>query len=163
MGIFNGQSLRPHRWHSQTGTSVINLLITMALASILMGIGVMDLRAISVSSRDAASQVVDFMKATRLMSIETVGPWEVRPIDSRTLRAYPVETCGGPQATIAAHQPRNLRLISGFEIHPTSWVVCFSSRGLSDAVVDISIRPTHPPLTQEKKVQVLLSGLALTL
>ncbi len=139
----------PHR-----GYTLIELLVTMTIGSVMVGIVAANLRAYNRSSKNAVSMIQGFVKQARAKGIARTAAYRIYADASGTaIRTSFANACTSTAFTtdtsLVLSMPEETKLLS-----PT-WSVCFNSRGLATSNVTISMKTRD---AGTKQVEVLLGG-----
>ena len=137
----------------ETGFTVVELLVVFALVSIMSGLAVMNLNALSNSSENAAASLVGLLKQARARAISTTSAYFVVPASTNSIITQSGVNCSDP----APVEDTTLNLVfpAGASLGATTWSVCFTSRGLSDSNTEIVVNDIH---SSTRTVEVLLGG-----
>jgi type IV fimbrial biogenesis protein FimT len=139
--------------HFEHGFSLIELLVTLGIVGIALGIGLMYLAPLLAPVDEAAIELEGVFRHARARALATTSAYRVRPDSATGVRSDTAENCTGgtwtPESTLAF--PRQVTMTD------TSWSVCFNSRGL--ASTDLVVTLTHPEY-QTRQVEVMLGGAA---
>jgi prepilin-type N-terminal cleavage/methylation domain-containing protein len=137
----------------ESGFSLLELLTTVSLASILTGIGIVNLRLLVGSSTNAAFELTSYLKHVRAKAIATTSAYTVRAVSNTNLISESSTNCTSLIRSADAQLAKTLP--SGAQLNNTGWSVCFTSKGASTSNITI-------PLTDEnsssQSVEVLLGG-----
>lgn len=138
---------------SQRGFSLLELMVTMGLVTVLLGIAAMSFRELSSAERNGAEQLAGFLKQARAKAVNSTLAYTVfpDPSDSGHVIATRGTACSAPQTVDSALE---LELPTGAELAATGWSICYTPRGLSQNSADIVVR--HGSDT--KTVRVVLGG-----
>jgi prepilin-type N-terminal cleavage/methylation domain-containing protein len=147
------QQVKRHFKDAESGFTIVELLVTFAIISVLSGIAVMNLNALSNSSENAAASLVGLLKQARARAIASTSAYFVVPISSTSIVTRSGTTCS--DASPVDDPTLTLQLASGATLGSTSWSVCFTSRGLSDSNTEIVVNDIH---SHSLTVEVFLGG-----
>jgi len=139
--------------NSESGLSLPELLTVIAIMGLALGMAAMYLEAAEAPLEIAASIVEGEFRQARLKAIATTSAYRVSASASHRLIAERGLSCAS--TTWTQDSQMNLVLPDGVTMTDTSWLVCFSSRGISTNNVTV-------PLAHDKygtlSVEVLLGG-----
>jgi prepilin-type N-terminal cleavage/methylation domain-containing protein len=138
----------------QHGYTLIELLVTMAVGSVMIGIAAANLRAYNRSSKNAVSMIQGFVKQARAKGIARTAAYRIYADgDGTAIRTSFANSCTSASFTVdtalVLTMPEETKLLT-----PT-WSVCFNSRGLANSNVTIPFKTRD---TGTKQVEVLLGG-----
>ena len=133
------------------GFTLIEMVVVIALMSILIGTASINLLEFNDPAKNAASATLGFLKRARGKALNTTSAYTVKPASS-----YALKTTIGTSCTATQTDDTSLvmDLPDGASLGATNWSICYSSRGLSDTSIDISLSDSRKSYT----VQVLLGG-----
>ena len=137
----------------QSGVSLVELLGVLGILGIALGITAVNLRPMAAPLQTGAVLLEGFLRQSRLQAMATTTAYRVSPNGTTKFAAEYAESCSATTWTSAPDL--NLELPSGVVASPAKFLVCFSSRGISNqnAVVTLS----HPSYGS-KQIEVLLGG-----
>ncbi len=130
----------------------MELLVTLAIAGIMIGIGTVNLMELSNPARTAANEIAVYLKRARAKALSTTSAYTLSASSSDTLVATYGNTCSS--ATQTADTELTLTLDRA-DLTDTSWSICFTSRGFPDANVEIPVTDVYEG---SNTVEVLLGG-----
>lgn len=136
----------------ERGFSILELLCAMCLMAIITAISVYGLKAMDNPLADAAFSVHKYLDLVRSEAIGRTSAIVISPASSTSITATQGPSC--TSATTAANDLR-LNLPNGAHLTDTSWSICFTQRGLTDATAIISITDA---LGAHRLVRVALGG-----
>ncbi len=134
------------------GFSLIELILTLALGSILLGTAVYQINVLRDPAVTAAAQVVAFVKQSRAKALGTTLAYTISPSSSNTIMAQFSKNCSS--ATKTNDSKLLLALANGATLAATDWSICFSARGVADTSVSFGITDTK----SIKTVQIAAGG-----
>ena len=134
---------------------MVELLVVFALTSIMLGIAVSNLKELNSSSRDAASEIVGFLKEVRAKAIATTRAYTITASGTETLVARYASVCSDASPTLDT--TLRLDLPAGTNLTNTAWTLCYNSRGLADDAITI---PVQDAQALSETVEVVLGGAA---
>jgi len=135
------------------GMTLVELLGTLAIMGLALGIAALNVGTMEGSLAGAASLTESFMRGARSTALATTAAYKVEPTSSRMLIASKAASCSA--ATWTVDPDLTLELPTEVALTDTTWSVCFSSRGLADSNVTI---PLWHPVSGTLQVEVLLGG-----
>lgn len=141
-----------HPNHEQ-GFSFLELITTMGLIVVTMGMAVFNLRSLNNPLENGANQLRGFLKQVRAEAISSTSAYVVRAASD-----IGIETLRGNSCTDSAPVPESrmaLQLPNGARLSDTTWTVCYNSRGFPDGNVQIELEDIGG---QQKTVEVMLGG-----
>ncbi len=136
---------------AQTGFTLIELVVAVALVGVLMGVAVFEFRDVENPANNGAAQLASFFKETRAKALASTLAYTITPQSTTKIVTTKGKTCE------AAQTPDNLQsltLPSGSSLLQTSWAICYNARGVSNNSFDIHIADEN----SSKVVQVVLGG-----
>lgn len=139
--------------YSQSGFSLLEMLVALSVVGAISGIAVMNLRSLSSAAENGAAQLLGFFKQARAKAISTTSAYFVVPTSSSEVITRVGTSCS--DAAPVADPALELSLPSGASLSDTTWSVCFTSRGLSDSNFSVTVLDTQ---SGSKTVEVLLGG-----
>jgi hypothetical protein len=145
------------REQASAGISVIEIMAMMSLMLVMMGVAVMNLKKLDNPLQNGAAQLGGFFKQVRAEAISSTSAYIVVPSSSRRLITRRGTKCSDLSPV---DDPRvTLNLPSGASLVATNWTLCFNSRGLPDANLQVQLRDLGGQL---KTVEVMLGGAVRT-
>lgn len=116
---------------SRQGFSLLELLITLGVLGIVMGIAALNLRPLSGDLETAANEVIGMFRQARARAMTTTSAYRITPTSPET---FVVEYATGCGATTWTNDPKLVRTLrEGVQLTSTGWQVCFNSRGLANS------------------------------
>ena len=139
---------------NQRGYTLVELLVTMTVGSILMGITAANLRAYSRGSKNAVAMIQGFVKQARAKAISRTAAYKIyADPGGKKIRTSFANSCSSAtfvtDASLVLDMPEETSLVS------PSWSVCFNSRGIADSNITISFKTRD---AGTKQLEVLLGG-----
>jgi prepilin-type N-terminal cleavage/methylation domain-containing protein len=134
------------------GFSFIELVVVMALGSILFGMAIANLREYHNAAQSASFQVASLFKRARAQAIATTSAVRVRPTSTTQLVTEAADRCAA--TTWTEDNTGGLALSGGALMSDTTWSVCFNSRGFADQNVSFNISDA----TRTSSIEVMLGG-----
>jgi type II secretory pathway pseudopilin PulG len=133
--------------------TLIEALVVLALIGIVLAVAAITLRPLESPVDTATSLAEGFLREARLHAIASTSAVRVSPAAPNRLAAASASACS---ATTWTSEPNlSLTLPSGVTMSPSSWQVCFSSRGVSGNNVVVTLQ--HPT-NGSRRVEVLVGG-----
>lgn len=137
-----------------SGMTLVEVLATMALLGIFLGIGYLFLKPFDTPLRDGVLLTESFLRGARSNAMATTSACRVRPVDGTHLLSECAPTCSAAAWTV--DDDLKLTLPTNVTFDDTTWTVCFSGRGMSAGNVVIGL--SHPE-RGSKRIEVLVGGL----
>ena len=138
---------------SQAGISLPEILTVIVILGLALGMAAMYLEAAEAPLDVGASILEGEFRQARLKAIATTSAYRVSASAPHRLIAERGASCSS--TTWNQDSQMNLILPDGVTMTDTSWLVCFSSRGISTNNVTVPL--THPKYGSIT-VEVLLGG-----
>jgi hypothetical protein len=135
------------------GSSLGELLVVLAIIGLSVGIAAMNLRPMETPLQTGAALLEAVFHQARLQAIATTSAFRVIPAGSSQLRAEYADSC--MDTTWSPEPSLRVEFPDGVSQSPTTWSVCFSSRGISTNNVVVTL--SHPQYGQ-RRIEVLLGG-----
>lgn len=147
----------------RAGFSVLELLIVLAVLSIIFGIGAVSLGDFNDPLRNASSQLEGVIKQTRARAMSTTSAYRLVRTSDTTLIAQRADRCTAANGDWAADSSfeldlREWRDVSIERIDPLAAndvVTCFNSRGLTNSNVTITLQDGGG---RSVELEILLGG-----
>lgn len=136
------------------GFTLFEMLLVLALTSILSYIGVSGLKNLASPIQDATTSTVSFLKVVRARALATTSSYTVYPISSTRLGTRYSASCEDDPLTMTTDSTLLLQFPAGASLESTSWTVCFTARGLAFDDATLAINGTGGT----RKLEVLLGG-----
>jgi prepilin-type N-terminal cleavage/methylation domain-containing protein len=136
----------------RSGFTLFELVFTIGLISVLLGVAVVNLRGLNGAADSGAAEVVGFLKQVRARAMASTSAYKVAPSSSGQLVVTYGNVCSAATTTDGA---LILKLPTGATFNSTSWNVCFNSRGFPDQSPSIALQDTNGV---NKTVQIYLGG-----
>lgn len=137
----------------QAGTTLLELLGVLALIGIAVGAVAVRMQS-SGNPLDLSTSLLEGeLRAARLNAIATMSAYRVSPATPTTLRAEQGATCSA--TTWIVDSSLNNKLSTGVTMSPSSWSVCYSSRGIATANVVVTLAHSQ---FGSRRVEVLVGG-----
>lgn len=133
--------------------TLIEALVVLALIGIILAVAALTLRPLESPVDTATSLMEGFLRQARLNAIASTKAYRVTPGTSSRLAAASASSCSA--TTWTSETSMSLTLPSGVTMSPSSWQVCFSSRGVSGNNVIVTLQ--HPT-NGSRRVEVLVGG-----
>jgi len=137
----------------QSGASLIEILVVLAIVGIAATIMALNLRAAEAPLQTAARLTEGFILQARSTAIATTSAYRIVPDGSQRLVMEYAADCD--DATWITEDHTVLELPRDVNLTSTAWSVCFTRRGLAAANVFVTL--THPDLGT-RRIEVLLGG-----
>ena len=139
--------------HNERGALLAELLVVLAVLALGVGLALMNLRPMETPLQAGTSMTQGVFRQARLQAIATTSAFRVVPFGNDQLRAQHAESCTSTTWTLDTNLIVDLP--NGVTMSPTTWSVCFSSRGISTNNVVVTL--SHPQYGL-RRVEVLLGG-----
>ena len=133
------------------GYTLIELMVTMVIATVIMGTAAFNFKELGSPVNDGAIQLAGLLRKARAKALASTLAYTISARSSTEVMAEFSTNCAAARTEDVALA---LALPSGASLSDTSWSICFSSRGLSNDSADIEIREGASART----VQVTLGG-----
>jgi prepilin-type N-terminal cleavage/methylation domain-containing protein len=134
------------------GFSLLELLIVIALSSIMMGFAYLNTNEARDDLNYSADLVVSLLKKARSKSISTTRAYTIYPTSNSRIASKYSDKCTD---TSFQNDPSMLLVLPrGVLLANTTWSLCISPRGIAKSSVDILILEG----SRNKTVQVALGG-----
>ena len=137
----------------QRGSTLLELLGVLAILGIAVGAVAVRYQSVGNPVEIAASQLEGELRSARLNAIATMSAYRVGPASATLLRAEKGGSCAA--TTWTTDSSMNLPLPTGVTMSPTTWSVCYSSRGTSTANVIVTLAHSQ---YGTRRVEVLVGG-----
>lgn len=134
------------------GFSAIELVVTFAVISLLVGFMAYNFKDMSQPALNGASGVVGFVKRTRAKALGTTYAYTITPSSATQLIASYGTTCSSPSQTTDSRL--SLTLPEGARFAQTGWSICFSARGIAEDSINLGIVDDD----ETKTVQIASGG-----
>jgi prepilin-type N-terminal cleavage/methylation domain-containing protein len=137
----------------QSGMTLLELLGVLALIGIVVCAVVVNMQS-SGNPLDVSTSLLEGQfRAARLNAIATMSAYRVSPATPSSLRAEKGATCSATTWTVDSSL--NNALSTGVTMSPSSWSVCYSSRGIATANVVVTLAHSR---YGSRRVEVLVGG-----
>ena len=136
----------------ESGVTILELIFTLVLLSILLGIAIPNIRVMTRPLNDGAASCEQFLQLVRARAISGTAVYKVSPESSSQIGVTSGPTCATSTTTVSDLQ---LKLPSGSTLVDTSWYVCFNARGRADANISFQLSGTDGGT---KTVSIALGG-----
>lgn len=137
----------------QSGTSLVEVLVVLAIAGIALGTTALYLMPAEAPLQTGAGLLEGALRQARLQAIATTSAFRVRPATATRLATETASSCVATSWDTVT--PMNVVLPRNVSMTDDEWSVCFSSRGISTNNVKIPL--THPDYGT-LAVEVLIGG-----
>jgi Tfp pilus assembly protein FimT len=139
--------------HRQSGNTLIELLGVLALIAITVMAAVVKMQSAGNPLEISTSILEGEFREARLNAIATMSAYRVSPATPTTLKGEKATSCSA--TTWTADSSLNNKLATGVTMSPTSWNVCYSSRGIATSNVTVTL--AHSTLGS-RRIEVLVGG-----
>jgi len=140
-------------YQSDQGVTFLELLVFIGITAVLMGIAVVNLRDFQDPLQSGADQLAAYFRQVRSRAMSTTLAYTITATSTRNLTAGFAAKCTDSPTTEDSSQQISLPL--GADLTDTAWTLCYSSRGLPDANLVVSL---HDNDGGTKEVEVYLGG-----
>lgn len=137
----------------QRGMTLIELLAALAVLAIALVVVAMNLLPVASPVDTSTALLEGVFREARLNAIATMSSYRVTPGSTNRLRAEKGASCSATSWT--ADASLDTTLPTGVTMSPSSWSVCFSSRGISTNNVVVTL--AHATYGS-RRVEVLFGG-----
>ncbi len=134
------------------GFTLFELLFTLALMSVMIGLTSFYFKGLAAPASNGALVVAGFIRKARAKALASTLAYSVAPLSLTQLKTTYAKTCSSTAQT--TDNAFNLTLPSGAYMSTAAWSVCFSTRGIANSSVDITVHDS----ANTKTVQVVLGG-----
>lgn len=138
---------------SEAGISIVEILTTLTLTGVILGIGILNFRKVEDAGVTGAAELSSFIKQVRARAISSTSAYKLTATTTTYLTTQYAKSC--TSATWSSDNRVTLKMPTGASVTSTSWSVCFNSRGFPDANTTIGVRNTAGDL---KNVEIMLGG-----
>jgi prepilin-type N-terminal cleavage/methylation domain-containing protein len=119
------------------GFSAIELLVVIAITATLLATAAVNLRRLDNPLLNGSAQLMAFVKQARAKAVSTTSAYIIEPAGAARVIARYGSSCA--DGTLEDDSQLILDLPSGVSLADTSWSICFNSRGLSDADINLDL------------------------
>jgi hypothetical protein len=140
---------------STAGLTVVELLGVVAMIGILVGVATLWLGPMDDPLDSGAKLLEGFFRQARAKALATTTAHRVVPVTDEHLAVEFANSCS--ETTWTADPRLELDLPEGVTLTDTSWSVCFTSRGISEAATVVDLWHSEAGTRQ---VEVLVGGLS---
>lgn len=137
----------------QSGTTLLELLGVLALLGIAVVVVAIKMQSMGNPLDISTSLLEGEFRAARLNAIATMSAYRVSPATPTAIRAEKAATCSATTWTVDASL--NNTLSTGVTMSPSSWSVCYGSRGIATANVVVTLAHSQ---YGSRRVEVLVGG-----
>ena len=137
----------------QRGMTLIEVLAVLVILAIALTAVAMNLLPQDNPVDTSTNLLEGAFREARLNAIATMSSYRVSPTGPNGVSGEKGASCSG--TTWSVDPSLNTAFPSGVTISPTTWSVCFSSRGISTSNVVVTV--AHPSHTS-RRVEVLFGG-----
>ena len=132
-----------HDMYPERAFTLLEVIVTMSLVGLLCALVPLRLSALYNRGQGSAEAVVSYLRSTRALAMARTETLIISPTSSTELGRLRATSCSDPAPV---SENFTFKLPHGVRLADTSWSVCFTSRGLSNAsqtfaVVDSSGTP----------------------
>ena len=137
------------------GFSLFEVLITLSIFAILLGIGFLNFRPLYSPIDDATNRLESFLKLARAKAMATTSAYRIK-IEDNQVSAKRAKHCGDPDNAWAKDSKLTLALPDNVTVTtPSNKVLCFTSRGYAQTSVTYTIKDNKG---KTRNLQVLIGG-----
>jgi hypothetical protein len=137
----------------QRGTILVELLGMLVLIGVTVGAVALRYQSVGNPLDISTSLLEGELREARLNAIATMSAYRVTPAAANRLRGEKGATCSA--TTWNVDSSLSSTLPAGVTMSPTSWSVCYSSRGISTANTVVTL--SHSTLGT-RRIEVLVGG-----
>lgn len=138
---------------NERGTSLLEVLVVLLIASLLMAMAVPNLDELERPLVNGAHQVVGIVKLARAKAVSTTSAYILAPVSGERIGASTALSCDDPVPL--ADDSLFLDLPRGITLADTDWTVCLNSRGFAQQNVTIVLVDSE---LNGRSVEVFLGG-----
>ena len=131
---------RENRFSSSRGYTIIELVVTMGIAGVLMGMVWVNLQEMMNPARSGAATVSSFFKEARARAISTTSAYTIQPITPTRIQAFYSTRCG---ETLTQDTKLILDLPDQVSLTDITWSICFNSRGFPLAAQTVTLQDAY--------------------
>jgi Tfp pilus assembly protein FimT len=139
------------------GISILEILVTLGVLGIVLGIAAINLRPLSNDASNAAAETAGFLRQARARAMATTSAVRVVYVSATRLRTETAPNCnaasGWSDARLNLNLEQGARLISNWNSNDT--VVCFSSRGFTNSNITLNLQDNDG---RTAALEILLGG-----
>ena len=135
------------------GTSFVELMVVMAVMSLLVGCLSLFLAPMEGRLDGAARSTEAFFRQARVTAMATTSAYRIRPADSTTMIVETAGSCGA--ASWIVDDTLVLDLPRGIVLDDTGWTLCYGSRGTASANLLIGLQDEDGAM---RDIEVLRGG-----
>jgi type II secretory pathway pseudopilin PulG len=139
------------------GHTMMEIVVTMGIASTILGLAVVNYRDMMISSKSSKEELMQNLRNIQRKALSTTTNYIVKPVSNYDLAAYPVESCSGNVVEIDKTLQSSL---SYGQFLSTEWSFCFKADGRSSSHVSIKLLGNDGGVSI---VDVLLGGAVIDL
>ncbi len=137
---------------TESGFTLLEMMAVVAIFTVMSGIAIINLKEFSRPSENGAAQLLGFLKQARARALSTTSAYFVQP--STTTRIITKYGVNCSDASPVTDSTLVMNLPTGATLGATNWVICFTSRGLSDSNTTVDVNDAQG----SKTIEVLLGG-----
>lgn len=144
------------RQRSQQGISILEILVTLGILSIVLGIAAINLRPLSNDASNAASETAGFLRQARARAMATTSAVRVVYVSPTHLRTEAAPNCNTASGWADARLNLTLneaRVVGTWVTDDT--IVCFSSRGFTTNNITVGLQDRD---NRTAALEILLGG-----
>jgi Tfp pilus assembly protein FimT len=139
--------------NSQAGVTILEIVVVVALIGLSLSMSSMYLQPIEAPLKSGAALLEGFFRQARLNAIATTSAYRVFAQNPGRLMAETAASCS--DTTWATVNGMTMNLPDDVSLTSTTWIACFSSRGISASNVKIGL--THPQ-AGSVAIELLIGG-----
>lgn len=142
---------RGYSMTSESGMSLVELMVVVAVSSLLIASGVSNLKELESPLNDASFATVHYLKLARATAISRTKAVVVTRSSSSRLTSAEADNCASSQTDIDS---LILDLPGGATFTSSGWTICFTQRGFAESAVSFPITAG----SDSKTIQIALGG-----
>ncbi len=119
-----------HRFHNQSGFTMFEILVVVALVGILTMVAVSNIKVLENPLTNTSANLTHYFRLVRARALSQTRSIKVTPSGTQRLIAASATSCSAPSEDFRNESSLTLDLDRQTQITDTSWSVCFNQRGL---------------------------------
>lgn len=138
---------------NEIGFSLVEMIATLTLVSIMMGIGVAYIRGYENHAESGALELSRYFRQTRARAMSATLAYKIAPVNLTTVGVRTGSTCS--TTTWSDDDSLILDLPQGVELTAVGWSICYTPRGMPSSNETVSVVDTDG---DTQSVEVMLGG-----